>query len=132
MSAEQAMGQAQSRRTVAVFSILLFSILPAAWCVSIFLDLLLHGMSDLQKEISRCSADDRAEVDGPVIFLALLFVVSIMVGAAIFMNLLPRRYAGLLSFGLVFLLSSAAAVGAGKYFYHLEQEVLREGRPCLP
>jgi hypothetical protein len=132
MSAGRASRQPQSRRTAAVFSIVLFSILPAAWCVSIFLDIVLHGMSDLQKDISRCSDGDRAEVDIPVIFLASLFVVSIMIGAAIFMNLLPRRYAGLLPFSFIFLLSSAAAVGAGKYFYYLEQEVLSEGLPCLP
>ena len=132
MSAGQVSGQPQSRRSVAVVCIVLYSILPAAWCASIFLDLILHGMSDLQNDISRCSADDRSEVDGPVILLGSLFVMSIMIGTAIFMNLLPRRYAGLLPFTFVFLLSSAIAVGAGKYFYHLEQEVLKEGLPCLP
>jgi hypothetical protein len=132
MSAGQVSGQTQSRRSVAVVCIVLFGALPAMWCASIFLDLLLHGMSDVQKEISRCSADDRADVDIPVIFLGSVFVVSIMIGTAIFMNLLPRRYAGLLPFSFVILLSSAIAVGAGKYFYHLEEEVLREGLPCLP
>ncbi len=120
----------QDYRLVAVVSVVLFSIIPAAWCASFFLDLVLNGVSDWQKHVFRCSMGEREEIDIPVMFLGCAFVISIMIGTAIVMNLLPRRYAGILPFGLVFLLSSGIAISASQYFYHLEQEVLREGLPC--
>ncbi len=132
MSQQQHPTPAQDYRFAAIISVVVFSLIPAVWSASFVLDLVLNGVSDWQKNVFRCSMGEREEIDVPVIFLGCVFVLSIMIGAAIIMNLLPRRYAGILPVGLVFLLSSAAAIGASKYFYHLEQEVLSEGLPCLP